>query len=88
MARGLAWPYGRRAALSFSFDDGRGSQLPRALPILNEYGIHASFYLTGQAGDERLRSCPGGRPAGPDVGRHRRCHRRLRCRGAAPGLKP
>ncbi len=39
------WLNGRKAALSFTFDDARQSQLNNAIPCLNEYGIKATFYV-------------------------------------------
>jgi peptidoglycan/xylan/chitin deacetylase (PgdA/CDA1 family) len=39
------WPGGRKAALSLSFDDGRPSQLDNGLPILNRYGVKATFFI-------------------------------------------
>ena len=40
------WPNGAKAAISLSYDDALTSQLDTALPTLNRYGFHASFYLT------------------------------------------
>lgn len=39
-----AWPEGRRAALSLTFDDGDPSQLRHAVPVLGEAGLRATFY--------------------------------------------
>ncbi|MGC8782600.1 MAG: polysaccharide deacetylase family protein [Anaerolineae bacterium] len=39
------WPIGHRGAVSLTFDDGRPSQLGRAVPILAEYGLTGTFYL-------------------------------------------
>ena len=41
----FAWPQGARAAVSLAYDDALDSQLDHALPILDRYGIKASFYL-------------------------------------------
>ncbi|WP_168171456.1 polysaccharide deacetylase family protein [Lacimicrobium sp. SS2-24] len=40
------WPDGIRAAVSLAYDDALDSHLDTALPELNRYGFHASFYLT------------------------------------------
>jgi peptidoglycan/xylan/chitin deacetylase (PgdA/CDA1 family) len=32
-------------AVSLSFDDGSASQLEIAIPTLNQFGIHATFYI-------------------------------------------
>lgn len=41
----FSWPEGKRAALSLSFDDGRPSQLDNAIPILDDAGLRATFYV-------------------------------------------
>ncbi len=41
----FAWPNGKRAAVSLTFDDGRKSQVEVGIPILNRYGIKATFYI-------------------------------------------
>ncbi len=51
MNRGLtestrfAWPDGKRAAVSLTFDDARPSQVSIGLPILNQHDVRAGFYL-------------------------------------------
>ena len=42
----FAWPHGVRAAVSLSYDDAIDSQLDRAVPALDRFGLKASFYLT------------------------------------------
>ena len=42
----FAWPGGARAAVSFSFDDARSSQLERGIPILDAHGVRATFYVS------------------------------------------
>ena len=42
------WPGFRRAAVSYTFDDGTPKQLPVAIPIFNEYGYQVTlFAVTG-----------------------------------------
>lgn len=48
------WPDGKRVAVSLSFDDGRSSQLENGIPILNEYGIKATFFINPSNVSERL----------------------------------
>lgn len=43
------WPNGCLCAISLTFDDGLSSQLRYAVPLLNKYGLHGTFYV-----------CPGG----------------------------
>ncbi len=40
------WPAGIRGAVSFSFDDARDSQLAEAVPLLSQYGVPATFYVS------------------------------------------
>lgn len=39
------WPEGKEMAISFSWDDGRESQVKIGTPILDKYGIKATFYI-------------------------------------------
>ncbi|MDT7892902.1 MAG: polysaccharide deacetylase family protein, partial [Armatimonadota bacterium] len=39
------FPKGCRAAVSLTFDDGLKSQLEVAVPLLNDRGLRATFYL-------------------------------------------
>jgi peptidoglycan/xylan/chitin deacetylase (PgdA/CDA1 family) len=39
------WLNGKKAALSFTFDDARQTQLTNAIPCLDQYGIKATFYV-------------------------------------------
>ena len=39
------WPRGVRAAVSLTFDDALPSQLDRALPLLDEAAVRATFYV-------------------------------------------
>ncbi len=40
------WPAGKQAAISISLDDARPSQVDAGLPVLDRYGIRATFYLS------------------------------------------
>ncbi|MGQ9553939.1 MAG: polysaccharide deacetylase family protein [Anaerolineae bacterium] len=39
------WPDGRLGAISLTFDDGLDSQLAKAVPLLEQHGFRATFYL-------------------------------------------
>src|SRR5690606_23626106 len=39
------WPDGKKMALSLSFDDARASNPVYGVPLLNEYGIKATFFV-------------------------------------------
>ncbi len=40
------WPAGKKAAISLTFDDARSSQVDAGLPILDRFGVKATFYLS------------------------------------------
>ena len=42
----FAWPDGKRAAISLSFDDARPSQLTEGVPVFAAYRTRVTFYLT------------------------------------------
>jgi len=52
------WYDGRRAALSFRFDDSHATHLSKAIPILNEYGFRGTFMVNpgGHQLNSRVRS--------------------------------
>ena len=39
------WPKGTKAAISLTFDDGMRSQREIGVPLLNKYGVRATFYV-------------------------------------------
>lgn len=40
------WPEGKRAAISLTFDDARHTQITNGIPLLDEYGVKATFYVS------------------------------------------
>ena len=46
-ARHCDWPNGAVAAVSLTYDDSLNSQLKYAVPVLDRYGIKATFFLSG-----------------------------------------
>ena len=40
------WPEGKKMALSLTFDDARLSQPDLGIPLLDKYGIKATFYVS------------------------------------------
>ncbi|QMU27044.1 polysaccharide deacetylase family protein [Adhaeribacter radiodurans] len=56
------WQYGKKAAVSLTYDDGSTNQFAKALPIMNELGFPATFFIiTGQI--------PGSQYQGRFIGR-------------------
>ncbi|SOE19623.1 Polysaccharide deacetylase [Spirosomataceae bacterium TFI 002] len=43
--KSFTWPDGKKIAISFSWDDGRESQVKVGTPILDKYGVKATFYI-------------------------------------------
>lgn len=48
LAARCSWPGGAKAAVSLTYDDALASQLLYALPVLDRYGLKATFFLSGQ----------------------------------------
>lgn len=40
------WPDGKKMALSLTFDDARLSQIDTGIPLLDKYGVKATFYVS------------------------------------------
>ena len=66
----FAWPDGKRIALSISFDDARFSQLDCGLPILDEHGVKATFYISLNAFNQRLHEWRAALANGHEIGNH------------------
>ena len=72
------WPQGKTAAISLSFDDARPSQIDDGLPMLDKYGIKATFYvLVSPPYDrvaERLANWQKAVANGHEIGNHTLMH--------------
>lgn len=66
----FCWPKGKRAAISLTFDDARGSQLARGLPILDAYGVKATFYVVPRNVQQRLAGWKKAVANGHEIGNH------------------
>ena len=73
-AERFAWPEGRRAAVSLSFDDARVTQTDRGLPILDEAGLRATFYVSTELVDRRLEPWREALARGHEIGNHTFTH--------------
>jgi hypothetical protein len=74
MTPNFAWPEHKRAALSFSFDDARASQVDNGLPILDAHGITATFYVLPTALQSRLGGWQQAVCNGHEIGNHTVSH--------------
>jgi peptidoglycan-N-acetylglucosamine deacetylase len=68
------WPQGKRAAVSLSFDDARGSQVTEGLPLLKELGIPVTFYLTARDIGANAAAWKAAAAAGHELGNHTMTH--------------
>ncbi|HPA19744.1 MAG TPA: polysaccharide deacetylase family protein [Verrucomicrobiae bacterium] len=86
------WPGDCCAAVSLTFDDGPPSQLKRAVPMLNDADLQATFYLNPRGDDflEKLAPWKDVAKAGHEIGNHTIAHicaRAFRPNPKAPGLE-
>ncbi len=66
----FAWPEGRRAAVSLSFDDARSSQVDTGLAVLDRLGAKATFYVVPARVEERLAGWKRLVASGHEIGNH------------------
>jgi peptidoglycan/xylan/chitin deacetylase (PgdA/CDA1 family) len=67
---GFHWPEGKRMALSLTFDDGRPSQVTRGVPILDQYGVKATFYVKPSNVLRKLDGWKEAANSGHEIGNH------------------
>jgi peptidoglycan/xylan/chitin deacetylase (PgdA/CDA1 family) len=68
------WPEGKKMALSLSFDDARFSQVEQGIPLLDQYGIKGTFYVSPEAMLERVEEWKQAVESGHDIGNHTLVH--------------
>jgi len=78
----FTWPDGKRAAVSLTFDDARTSQLDVGMPLLNAYGVKATFYVSLVPVEKRLAEWKAVPAGGHEIGNHSMRHA---CTGNYPG---
>ena len=71
---GFHWPEGKQMALSLTFDDARASQVDRGIPLLDQYGITGTFYVSPDAMLQRLDDWREAVLSGHDIGNHTLVH--------------
>ena len=85
----IAWPAGKSVAVSLTFDDGRFSQVDAGTPLLDKYGVKATFFLVPSAAQQLLagwkKATASGHSRARSPGRSRRRPRRAGARAARPG---
>jgi len=68
------WPEGKKMAISLSFDDARLSQADKGIPLLDKYGVKATFYVMPGRVMERLDSWKKAVLNGHEMGNHSLIH--------------
>jgi len=69
-ANPIAWPEGKRMALSLSFDDARLSNVDQGTGLLDRYGVKATFFVLPQAVEKRLEAWKKAVTNGHEIGNH------------------
>lgn len=73
----LGWPGETKAAVSLTFDDAAPSQLDHAIPIMNYYQVHGTFYVNpGESGifERRIDEWRRAHDRGHELGNHTVAH--------------
>lgn len=70
----FSWPKGKRAAISLTFDDARFSQVSHGLPILDEHGAKATFYVSIKPLEKQLQDWKKAVGNGHEIGNHSLTH--------------
>jgi peptidoglycan/xylan/chitin deacetylase (PgdA/CDA1 family) len=66
----VAWPEGKRMALSLSFDDARLSNVDLGTRLLDRYGVKATFFVLPSAVKQRLEGWKRAVASGHEIGNH------------------
>ena len=66
----LPWPDNKKMALSLTFDDARLSQADIGIPLLDKYGVKATFYMSPGNFVQRLDTWKKAVTGGHDIGNH------------------
>ena len=67
------WTGDTKAAISLTFDDGMGSHLDIAIPLLEKYDLRGTFYIKARGKDEGQKALKRFRPpfeSGHEIGNH------------------
>ncbi|SMD41547.1 Predicted xylanase/chitin deacetylase [Aquiflexum balticum DSM 16537] len=68
------WPDGKKMALSLSFDDARASNTSLGIPLLDEYGIKATFFVIPASVKKDLNNWKKAVANGHEIGNHSIMH--------------
>ena len=68
------WPEGKKIALSLTFDDARLTQIDKGIPLLDNYNVKATFYVSPNSMKQRLDGWKKAVANGHDIGNHSMVH--------------
>ncbi len=68
------WPEGKTTAVSLTWDDGRKSQVEIGTPLLDKYGVKATFYVVPSAVEKALEDWQLAVENGHEIGNHSQLH--------------
>jgi len=68
------WPSGKKMALSLTFDDARFSQIDTGIPLLDKYGVKATFYISPGSMLQRADGWKSAVMNGHEIGNHSLYH--------------
>jgi len=68
------WPEGKEMGLTLSFDDARLSQIDNGIPLLDKYGVKATFYVSFGNMMKRMDGWKSAVNNGHDIGNHSLYH--------------
>jgi peptidoglycan/xylan/chitin deacetylase (PgdA/CDA1 family) len=72
--QGFAWPEGKKMALSLTFDDARLSQPDKGIPLLDKYGVKATFFISPGSMLQRIDKWRKAVNNGHEIGNHSVLH--------------
>lgn len=70
----FSWPEGVECALCLTFDDAKPTQVDRGLPLLDEYGAKATFYVVSDAAAKDADVWRSAVANGHEIGNHTLTH--------------
>ena len=70
----FSWPENKTMGLSFTWDDGRASQVLVGTPILDKYGYKATFYVVPSAVEKQLEGWKKAVAAKHEIANHSLTH--------------
>ena len=71
---GFQWPAGKKMAMTLTFDDARFSQVDYCLPLLDRYGVTATFFVSPDIMRERIEDWKKAVKKGHEIGNHTLYH--------------